>query len=220
MIKVYECVIEEWDMKAAGLSVVADKGLISEDVYYDLLDGTNDDKKIRQILIGLIIKDEKDKNSGMSELLNIISEGVKENIEKFLKINRIKEKDVLEVAHDAVFLKNPEIEVERISDFILFRQKGRYYLTFEFEPNENSNRLIRIYKTLDGLKCRGAKLNTNHIGYNALYDVFYHKMCNNSPQWNRAFSRLKKALDRSDENIIDNVDNNYLLDIISDYLAP
>lgn len=217
IVKVYETPIREYDMKAAGISVAAEKGLISEEVYEDLIEGTTTDKMMRQVLIGKLM--EEDNSMGKDELKKAIHEGITEYVNKFIEINNIKESNIIEIAKDAVFIKGTQPRKKRLGDYVRFVEKGVYYLTIEFPIKEGSKRNIKLYKTIEDLKCRGAKINKEHEAYEYLYDLFIQKMAHNPVAWNKTFMKLKRNLKGNEKQIIENVDNEYLCDILVSYLS-
>ena len=217
-VKVYEDVIIEMDMRSANVSIAAEKGLISDEVYSDLVDGTFTDKMMRQVLIGKIMQEEKNQ-CGESELKKVIDEGIVEYVNKFIEINKIKESNIIERAKDALFIRKPNIRKKRLGDYVRFLEKGRYYLTIEFPITEDSNRYIKLYKELESIKCRGSRINTAHPAYESFYELFVQKLAHNPVAWNRAFAKFRRMLKKDENQLINNVDNDYLSDVLSSYLS-
>lgn len=107
--------IKEWDMKAAGLSILISKGKLTDkqiDYYSNL------PKKERNIKLGLLRRKNK-------ELNKVISEGLKEYRYKFFESNNIDEDKVLSIRSDAIFLVNSNIKKKEF-DNVKFRSKNSY----------------------------------------------------------------------------------------------
>lgn len=217
-VKVYEDVILELDMRSANISVAAEKGLISNEVYEDLVDGTFTDKMMRQVLVGKLMQEDNNKY-GESELKKVIDNGIKEYVQMFIDVNKIKESNIVEIAKDALFIKKTTIRKKRMGDYVRFLLKGTYYLTIEFPITEDSNRYIKLYKGLDYIKCRGSKINENHPAYESFYELFVQKLANNPVSWNRAFAKFRRILKKDESQLINNVDNEYLSEVLSSYLS-
>lgn len=217
-VNVYEDVICEYDMRSAGASVAAEKGLISDEVYTDLVDGTFTDKLMRQIIIGKLMEEEKNKY-GDSELRKVIEDGINEYVNKFIELNKIKESNIIERAKDALFIRKPNIRKKRLGDYVRFLEKGRYYLTIEFPITDDSRRYIKLYKELEGIKCRGSKINKNHSAYESFYELFVQKLAHNPVAWNKAFAKFRRMLKKDEGQLINNVDNDYLSEVLSNYLS-
>lgn len=211
-LEIYNGNIVEYDMMSAGISVATEKGLISEDIYYDLIEA---DKTERTVLFGMALRDNM-KDTDDRTIVKIVNDGIKEFVDMFLKENNIKEDNVLEIAKDAIFMKSCRIKKYMFGEHILFRCKGRYSYMLGFPASENVNRLIKLYKENDRIKCRGAQINYEHDCYESFYELFYYIINKNPVQWNRVYSKFKKKMSNidPDNKLISNIDNSYLVKVL------
>ena len=84
----------EYDIKSAGLSVLYEKKAISKKVFTNIF---NMNKKSRVVHTGLLLRDNKG-------FYSILKNGIREFVELFIKTNKVKKSNVLEIANDAVWL--------------------------------------------------------------------------------------------------------------------
>lgn len=206
--KIIKGKILEYDMRAAGPSVFAEKGLISEELFLDLLE---DDKLHRNIMIGSL-KDE--------ELEKLKNDGIKEYVDKFIKVNDIQPHEILEIAKDAIFLQRQEVKHTILGDYVRFVLKGTYYFMFEFPINDNpgTKQTIKLYKTDEGLlKCRGGKIAVNEMAYERLIDVINSKI-NNTKFYPKYVSFVKDldGMTKEGYELISGVSNEHLQKCIAD----
>lgn len=208
-LEIYNGNIVEYDMLSAGISVATEKGLISEDLYYDLIEA---DKTERTILFGMALRDNMSADD--NTIVKTVNDGIAEFVDIFLKENNIKEDKVLEIAKDAIFLKSCKIKKYMFGEHILFRCKGRYSYMIGFPASEKvSNRMIKLYKETERIKCRGAHINYEHPCYEMFYELFYYIINKDPVQWNRVYSKFKKRIKDTD-NLISNIDNDYLVKVL------
>lgn len=114
-------------MKAANVSVLLQKGKISED-YYNKLNSMP--KQYREIEIGLLEKSDP-------SYYTIISEGIREYRLKFGELNNIDGTQIVRIANDAMYI-NTSIDLPyiQIDKYILFR------------PKSEANVVIRLNKII------------------------------------------------------------------------
>lgn len=209
-VLVCDSLIEEWDMRAAGPSVAAELGFISESTFYDLLEY---DKLKRNIMFGVIAKE-----TG-SDFMQKISDSIKDFMKRFILDNNIKKDDVIEIAKDAIFIKNPSINRYIQGDYVRFINKGSYTFLLRFPSKEGSTAYINIYKEKDGIKVRGSKINESHKGYDALIKIIDAYIDKNSRSWNKAFLLLKKSFNSDSNRLIEHCENDHLLSVILDFMS-
>ena len=109
--------IQEYDMKNGGISILYHKNILSQDDYDYLMNDLN--KQERNITIGKWLKDNSDITP---ELMN----GFKEARELFFEMNNIKDSEVLSIKKDAIFLIGKSIDIEQVNEDYLFRKKNEY----------------------------------------------------------------------------------------------
>lgn len=107
--------IIEYDLKAANISILRDKQIITQDRYEYLL---NLPKINREIEIGLM---EKDNYSIYEQLQN----GIIEAKDNLIKFNKIDDDQIVRIANDAVYI-NSELNLKytKFGDFTEFRIKS------------------------------------------------------------------------------------------------
>lgn len=88
--------IREYDIRKANISILYDKGVISEVMYSNLY---NSDRMTRQVFIGKMIKED-------SQVGEILANSIMEFKEAFFDANSIHDYDILSIKNDAVFLIN------------------------------------------------------------------------------------------------------------------
>lgn len=90
--------IREYDINKANISVLRDRGILSEDEYQYFL---RCDRSERQIKIGLMIKNDP-------SIYGVIKQGIIDAKRKLFIENNISDSEVLQIRNDAVFLLNRE----------------------------------------------------------------------------------------------------------------
>lgn len=86
--------IAEYDIKNAGQTALYQEGLIDEKLYKELI---SYDRKTRQVKTGLLIKENK-------EWYDIQVSVFKKYIDKFIKLNKIKDYQILEIVKDGLWI--------------------------------------------------------------------------------------------------------------------
>lgn len=201
--------IIEFDMRAAGPSILAERKLISETLYQDLLDS---DGTSRNISIGKAMIDTKVDEMKLSE---IIDNDIKRYVKEFISSNNLKSSNVLEVARDAVFVYNASPKKLRFGDFIFFRDKNRYSMMISFPISENNNNKVKIYKRVAGLKIRGAKFNEEHPSYLTLISLLLSIENRDSKSYIKGLKRLSLEL-KSSDRLINSIENEHLINVLKE----
>lgn len=196
-------------MRAAGPSILAERRLISETLYQDLIES---DGLSRNITVGKAMIDTKIEEDKLSEILD---KDIKKYVDLFVETNKLKEKHVLEVARDAVFVYNTSPKITRFGDFILFRPKNRYSLMLSFPISSNNSNQVKIYKRVAGLKIRGAKFDDEHPSYITLLSLFVTIENKDSKGFFKHLRRLVNELKNSDR-LINSVENEHLLNVLKE----
>lgn len=167
-VKYSEGSIREYDLSAANASILVEKGYISEDMYYDLIEG---DKQHRNKLVGLLIRDNP-------EVYNILKEGVDSNVELFKRSNKLNDDKILEVSKDAIFTINVKGTAEKrlklsFGDYINFIPKADYLSCLEFSAKEGSSIFIKLYLVRGSNKVvsRYGKLDVDNPIYDMIVDL-------------------------------------------------
>lgn len=120
-------IIQEYDIKSAGLSVMYAEKIISKDMYdyYSALP-----KEIRNIKLGIYIGEK-----GLSQKRN---EALDKYMEKFINENEIKDGNIMEIASDALWLFNVrrlkvrefgpvQIRLDRVASIMISWNSYRFY---------------------------------------------------------------------------------------------
>ncbi|MGL5316972.1 MAG: hypothetical protein ACRC92_27180 [Peptostreptococcaceae bacterium] len=204
-IKVINGIIREYDMNCAGLSVLAEKNIIDEDLFLDLKDA---DKDMRNILIGKI-------QINNEELKTHIADGINSSVDKLKKMIRDKN-NILEIAKDAVFILNEEVgNVSQFGEFIRFSVKNKYFLCVEFNITDGGSQHAKIYVALDGLVTRYTTINKESTVYHMVFNLLKYKIENNARMFYRLLPSVKIAL-LNPENIplLSNVSNERLYRVL------
>lgn len=107
--------IIEYDLKAANISILRSKGIISQERYEYL---SNLPKIQREVEVGLM---ERNDYSIYQEL----QEGIKDAKKDLLAFNKINEDQVVRIANDAVYI-NTDIDLKytQFNEYIVFRNKS------------------------------------------------------------------------------------------------
>lgn len=118
--------IIEYDIRQANINILYKYNIINQE-YYNYLKSCP--KIQREIIIGNLIKEDKDK-------YNIIQKGIKEAKCQLFEANNIKEYEVVRIANDAVYVN---------------RSGGLQYTIFdgiEFVPKSTSTCYLKLYNIL------------------------------------------------------------------------
>lgn len=201
-VRVINGKIQEMDMKSANTSVLRELGIISEQLYFDLIEG---DKLTRNILIGKAMLND--------DTFKIIDQEVKKYVEKFIAINHLKPNQILEIAKDAVFIYNATPKELRLGNYIQFRSKEMYFGMVEFSISETNSNKVKLYKRFAGVGIRGGKLDFNHVAYLTLQGIINAIMEKDSKRYIQLLRQLSKLLKSTNERLISNVENSYLIDV-------
>lgn len=113
---VFSNFIREYDIRKANISVLYSLGIISKDEYNFLFEA---DRMERQRTIGIMqLKD--------NTLAIKLADGIMDYKRKFFGTNGIKQKDVLSIKNDAVFLLNRVPSVTKFGEVVEFVCKNTY----------------------------------------------------------------------------------------------
>lgn len=109
--------IIEYDLKAANISILRAKNIISQERYEYL---KNLPKISREIEVGLMEKND-------ITVYNRLQEGIIEAKKDFVSFNKINEDQIIRVANDAIYV-NSEIDLKytQFGEYIYFRPKSEY----------------------------------------------------------------------------------------------
>ncbi len=116
--------IFEYDISKANISVLSDKGVISEDQYQYLY---NLPKLERNIAIGNMCGSD-------SNITTILKEGIMEARKFFLEQNDYKDEDILAIRNDAITVIGREAKYRAAGNRVIFRLAGKY-TSFYSTPN-------------------------------------------------------------------------------------
>lgn len=209
-IKIVRGNIQEMDMKSAGLSVLTERGYISEGLYLDLCDG---DKLDRNKALGKAMIDTK---IGEMDVAKIVDQDVRNYVNKFIEVNNLKQNNILEIAKDAIFIYNASPRILQFGDHVVFRCKERYFLMIEFPISESNRNPIKIYKKYAGIAIRGARINIEHEAYYLFLELVN---CITNKRTQAYFKTLKtfiSTLKDCQENLINSVDNVHLINVFKE----
>lgn len=117
--------IYEYDMEAAGLSVLRDRDLISPKEHARLQALP---KSRRVVEVGLLCR-------GDDVALQAVESGTREAVAEFCQENGFDEGDIISVKRDAVYSLRPA-RVLRLGEYIRFREDGRYTSFFNLSGVE------------------------------------------------------------------------------------
>ena len=209
-IKIVRGNIQEMDMKSAGLSVLTERGYISEGLYLDLCDG---DKLDRNKALGKAMIDTK---IGEMDVAKIVDQDVRNYVNKFIEVNNLKQNNILEIAKDAIFIYNASPRILQFGDHVVFRCKERYFLMIEFPISESNKNPIKIYKKYAGIAIRGARINIEHEAYYLFLELIN---CITNKRTQVYFKTLKtfiSTLKDCQDNLINSVDNAHLINVFKE----
>lgn len=209
-IKIVRGNIQEMDMKSAGLSVLTERGYISEELYLDLCDG---DKLDRNKALGKAMIDTK---IGEMDVAKIVDQDVRNYVNKFIEVNNLKQNNILEIAKDAIFIYNASPRMLQFGDHVVFRCKERYFLMIEFPISESNKNPIKIYKKYAGIAIRGARINIEHEAYYLFLELVN---CITNKRTQVYFKTLKtfiSTLKDCQDNLINSVDNAHLINVFKE----
>lgn len=209
-IKIVRGNIQEMDMKSAGLSVLTERGYISEGLYLDLCDG---DKLDRNKALGKAMIDTK---IGEMDVAKIVDQDVRSYVNKFIEVNDLKPNNILEIAKDAIFIYNANPRTLQFGDHVVFRCKERYFLMIEFPISESNRNPIKVYKKYAGIAIRGARIDINHEAYYLFLEMID---CITNKRTQMYFKTLKKFIEtlrKCEEHLINSVDNTHLINVFKE----
>lgn len=209
-IKIVRGNIQEMDMKSAGLSVLTERGYISEGLYLDLCDG---DKLDRNKALGKAMIDTK---IGEMDVAKIVDQDVRSYVNKFIEVNNLKQNNILEVAKDAIFIYNANPKILQFGDHVVFRCKERYFLMIEFPISESNKNPIKVYKKYAGIAIRGARINIEHEAYYTFLELIN---CIMNKKTQMYFKTLKSFIDimrECKDNLINSVENDHLINVFKE----
>jgi len=208
-VQLYRGKIDEYDMFASNISILAEEELITDELYQYLRECQKD---LRNVSIGILLKSAKVYDK---DLITILDEKVKEFVNSFIKRNKIPDDSILEIAKDAVFTHNVIARTTIIGKYIKFRRKETYVAMLSFPISDNNSNKIKLYMKFDYPKCRGSRINKEHPAYVELCKILNAIVDRNTKVYNRAIVEFKKKIENTD-SIIKNVDNKYLVKVFKE----
>lgn len=108
--------IREYDIAKANISILYTKGVISKELYEQLLVAHREE---RQITIGLM--QQKD-----SKIVKILQQGIFEAKKALFELNQIQDADILTIKNDAVFVINRKLQHTQVSEYVEFKLKNTF----------------------------------------------------------------------------------------------
>lgn len=209
-IQYTQTLIKEYDISSANISILAEAGVISEDMF-DMLSSTY--KIARNKTIGKLM-------ISHPEIKDTIYNGIKKYMLAFIKSNNIKRSDVLEIATDAIFMINPPEQAEiMFDDHIIFKDKGTYFSMLEFEAGENLKSKIKIYSMSSDIKVRGGTENKEHPAYKLICQIMNCKRNGKTKDMYGVLKKLSKICnDDSQPQFINTCSNKWLLEVITEFV--
>lgn len=208
-VQLYRGKIDEYDMFASNISILAEEELITDELYQYLRECQKD---LRNVSIGILLKSAKVYDK---DLITILDEKVKEFVNSFIKRNKIPDESILEIAKDAVFTHNVIARTTIIGKYIKFRRKETYVAMLSFPISDNNSNKIKLYMKFDYPKCKGSRINKEHPAYVELCKILNAIVDRNTKVYNRAIAEFKKKIENTD-SIIKNVDNEYLVKVFKE----
>lgn len=209
-INYIQTLIKEYDISSANISILAEAGVISEDMF-DMLSSTY--KIARNKTIGKLMITHP-------EIKDTIYNGIKKYMLEFIKSNNIKRSNIIEIATDAIFMINPPENAEiMFDDHIIFKDKGTYFSMLEFEAGENLKSKIKIYSMSSDIKVRGGKENKEHDAYKMICQIMNCKRNGKSKDMYSVLKKLSKICnDESQPQFINTCTNKWLLEVITEFV--
>ena len=135
--------IVEWDIKAANVSLMQMYSLASEDTISAI---RNMDGHDRKVAVGKLYL--KDKTFGPR-----LEQAFTDIIERFERENNLdRDRDVISIKRDALFVRNRTIRNYQFDDCVLFRPKGRYT---GYMHIKNPKAQLEFYRGKDTLDVKG-----------------------------------------------------------------
>lgn len=211
-IKIVRGNIQEMDMKSAGLSVLTERGYISEELYLDLCDG---DKLDRNKALGKAMIDTK---IGEMDVAKIVDQDVRSYVNKFIEVNNLKPNNILEIAKDAIFIYNASPKILQFGDHVVFRCKERYFLMIEFPISESNKNPIKVYKKYAGIAIRGARIDINHVAYYLFLELINCVMNKKTQMYFKTLKKFIDILKGCEDNLINSVDNEHLINVFKEII--
>jgi len=227
-VEYLQALIREYDIKAAGPSILAEKGYIDFDLYEILCDG---EKFTRNKLLGLVMKEgtmitrkNEDGSSTDVGIYDIIREGTKAYVDLFIQYNNLEPKNILEINHDAIFIKGKyDIKRTDFGEYIKFTLKNNYFSMVTFPVNKDSNQRIKLYSREDSsIFIRGGSFyesssGTCHEGKKYLEQLLYHKRNKESKEYFKIWKKLVMILKKENSpSLINHIPNDYLVEILEE----
>jgi hypothetical protein len=117
--------ITEYDLEAAGLSVLRERGLVSPTEGERLAALP---KERRLVEVGLLCRDDE-------KVLTQLEAGTREAVVAFCRENELTEEDLVSIKRDAVYTMRPARRL-RIGEHLNFREKGRFSSYFNLSGVE------------------------------------------------------------------------------------
>ena len=187
----HEGSIREYDIRAANISCLTERGYIDEELFYDLLDG---DKLTRNKIVGNL----KWKHADVHD---IIAEDIAMYVQKFIDANKLQENNILEIAKDAIFTNNiKDTHAKKLKlkfgEYIKFVPKNNYLTCFEFTIKKHSSIFLKLYLEFEGnaVTSRYGKLNKNSKLYGFIIDMIRCKFNGKTKRYNTMLREFIKII--------------------------
>lgn len=209
-INYIQTLIKEYDISSANISILAEANVISDEMY-DTLRSTY--KIARNKTIGKLMITHP-------EIKDIIYNGIKKYMLEFIKSNKIKRSNILEIATDAIFVMNPpEADLETMfDDHIIFKDKGTYFSMLEFDAGDGLKSKIKIYGMASDVKVRGGKVDTEHAAYKLLCQMINCKRNGKPKDMYSILKKFTKIMNNKEEKqLINTCSNEWLLNVITEF---
>lgn len=126
----------EYDIKKCGMSILLNKGYITEELHKDLLAM---DKKKSSIFITTILRDKIKREKGI-DILAVIKKVRDETVKTFIWSNSLNKSDIIEVAFDAIwttkycrklYINDLQFVPKRSADLVVELDKYIIYYSME-----------------------------------------------------------------------------------------
>jgi hypothetical protein len=156
--------IREYDISKANISILIDKGIISQQQYEQLY---NMPKQIREVSIGKFIGQNTEANKALKE-------GFQEARRQFVELNKLEAGEILSIRKDSFFIiGDPNVPYLQVSPHVVYRPDG-YYTSFYKLGNLD---IFYRYGDRDIYSIKGISDDAliQHVGFmlDFLMEVFY-----------------------------------------------
>lgn len=189
-------IIREYDMVNAGINILRQNNVFSQEEYDQL---NSMDKLEKNILVGKFLKNNSDISDAlMNEFINIRKE--------LFERNNINDEDILSIKKDAVFVINKKMNDLELSEFYQFQEKNKYIGYMNIDKKEF---YYDMNKRLLDIKGFPKDVKAHHMNYlfKELEELLYLDL---SDKKNMVFEKLIKL---KYNFVSKELDKGYYLDI-------